>query len=139
MPVPRNQIVDILFTKGLNEAQDDRVIAPDDMAKLENAQFSKQGSIDKRHGLAKFPAAPTVTPLGEVWDGNAVRGASYEREELLFSRDKLWSLSRNDTTSEQGWVSKGLVPKGHTQRRGVAVSDAARLRQYAGLQALRVE
>jgi hypothetical protein len=129
MPVPRNQIVDILFTKGLNEAQDDRVIAPDDMAKLENAQFSKQGSIDKRHGLAKFPAAPTVTPLGEVWDGNAVRGASYEREELLFSRDKLWSLSRNDTTSEQGWVSKGLVPKGHTQRRGVARNSIQSLQQ----------
>jgi hypothetical protein len=129
MPVPRSQIVDVIFTKGLNQAQDDRVIAPDDMAKLENAQFSKQGSIDKRNGLAKFPSSPATTPLGDTWDAVAVRGAVYEREELLFSSDKLWSLSRNDTTSEEGWVSKGLVPKGHTQRRGVARNSIQSLQQ----------
>lgn len=129
MPVQRSQIIDIILAKGLNEAQDDRVIAPDDMARLENAQFSKGGTIDKRHGLAIFPATPATTPLGTTWDAQAVRGVTYEREELLFSSDKLWSLSRNETTSEEGWVSKGLVPKGHTERRGVARNSVQSLQQ----------
>ncbi len=118
-------LVPIPLARGLGQALDERVRAPDQLAELTNGYFSRQGALVKRHGFTELPAT--------VAGG---RGVHSSGDELLVRGYR--SLYSWDS-AEQVWRNRGPLSPFVARQRAVFAdaqsypqSDSTRVEDYVG-------
>jgi len=93
------ELINVTFTKGINQKLDDKVTLSADLLKCENRIFTKQGSLEKRNGYT------TIT--NKDCDGNTLTDlksiSKFRETQLVMVADnKLYSYS----DSNDIWVNK---------------------------------
>lgn len=94
------QLLEIGFTAGINSKIDKNILSSPYLADLQNAIFTKAGTLVKRNGFQ--PLGRGILGGGSVTTGQAI--ATFDRELLQFtSTGELYSYS----DSQDAWVDRG--------------------------------
>jgi len=120
------QVIEILFTQGLDEKLDPRSVRMGRLTRADNVEFDKFGALNKRRG---FISSEIGTELfGATMDQYLMHLAKHEDELLILGADHLYSMvdPDNGTPGTRAVVERGPIPRGNIRRQDVATAHTGK-------------
>lgn len=119
------QLLPVPFTGAIDGSTDPKQLLPGNLLNLQNAQFGRQGELNKRFGYTTL--SQQVNGGGSITNGAAL--CSYEDELILFDNTNIYSY----VPSTMNWLNRGTaISIIATDKQIVRRSDAQQLNPDIG-------